>query len=193
MISSLIFSPDGWVLWVLIAMSALSLAAACYVFMSLMRAKLSVTDEQLQALRQQQNPFDGVLAKLVAFASQTNGSGAESVENRNGAFAARLLDQQKSGMRLLEVIAATAPLVGLLGTVIGMIEAFQQLQAAGSQVDPSQLSGGIWQALLTTAAGLVVALPALAAWHYFDRRFEAGRLCMNQVLAELPAAPSTSD
>jgi hypothetical protein len=63
-------------------------------------------------------------------------------------------------------IAAIAPLVGLLGTVFGMIEAFQSLLTAGSGVDPLVLAGGLWEALLTTAAGMAVAIPAsiLASW-----------------------------
>ena len=63
-------------------------------------------------------------------------------------------------LRTLEVIASISPLLGLLGTVIGMITAFQQLQQGGDVVDPKVLSGGIWEALLTTAAGLIVAIPA---------------------------------
>ncbi|MDO6806083.1 MotA/TolQ/ExbB proton channel family protein, partial [Wenyingzhuangia sp. 1_MG-2023] len=63
------------------------------------------------------------------------------------------------GLRPLEVIANIAPLLGLFGTVLGMIEAFQAMEAAGSKVDPAVLSGGIWQALLTTAGGLAVAIP----------------------------------
>lgn len=74
--------------------------------------------------------------------------------------------------RPLEVIGNVAPLLGLLGTVIGMIAAFNQLEAAGSQVDPSVLSGGIWEALLTTAVGLVVAIPAVAILNFLERNVE---------------------
>ena len=67
----------------------------------------------------------------------------------------------------LQVVASIAPLLGLLGTVFGMIEAFQQMELAGKNVDPSVLSGGIWEALLTTAAGLSVAIPIVVAESYF--------------------------
>ena len=67
----------------------------------------------------------------------------------------------------LEVVASIAPLLGLLGTVFGMIDAFQQMELAGKNVDPSVLSGGIWEALLTTAAGLSVAIPIVVAESYF--------------------------
>lgn len=65
----------------------------------------------------------------------------------------------EAGLRLLDAIAQTAPLLGLFGTVLGMIEAFQVLQAGGNSVDAAQLAGGIWVALLTTAMGLGVAMP----------------------------------
>jgi biopolymer transport protein ExbB len=82
------------------------------------------------------------------------------------------IHQLRSYLKPLEIIAALSPLLGLLGTVLGMIAAFQQMEAAGSQVDPSILSGGIWQALLTTAAGISVAIPVLMAHNWMDRKVE---------------------
>ncbi|WP_018870593.1 MotA/TolQ/ExbB proton channel family protein [Thioalkalivibrio sp. ALgr3] len=78
----------------------------------------------------------------------------------------------RQGLRPLEVIGALAPLLGLLGTVMGMIRAFQALEEAGSQVDPAILSGGIWEALLTTAVGLAVAIPVVAALNWLETRVE---------------------
>lgn len=83
-------------------------------------------------------------------------------------FAKRELTQARSGLRALELIATIAPLIGLLGTVLGMIAAFQALQEAGSRADPATLAGGIWEALLTTAAGMAVAIPASAALTWFE-------------------------
>ena len=73
-------------------------------------------------------------------------------------------------MPTLEVIAQVSPLIGLLGTVIGMIDSFNELELGGSLVDPSILAGGIWTALLTTAMGLIVAIPALVSHYFFDRK-----------------------
>ena len=78
------------------------------------------------------------------------------------------LKQAGSGLRALDLIATIAPLVGLLGTVLGMIEAFQALQDSGARADPAALAGGIWEALLTTAAGMAVAIPASMALSWFD-------------------------
>ncbi|MEZ5986090.1 MAG: MotA/TolQ/ExbB proton channel family protein [Hyphomonas sp.] len=79
------------------------------------------------------------------------------------------------GLRVLDIVVQLAPLLGLFGTVLGMIEAFQSLQEAGSQVDPSALAGGIWVALLTTAAGLAVAMPTSMALTWFESRINADR------------------
>ncbi len=77
--------------------------------------------------------------------------------------------------RLLELIGLIAPLLGLLGTILGMITAFQALQESGQQADPTVLAGGIWEALLTTALGLIVAIPAIVAFNLIENRMEALR------------------
>ncbi len=86
--------------------------------------------------------------------------------------ASRQLETLSGYLRALEVIATLSPLLGLLGTVLGMIQAFQELAIAGSQVDPALLSGGIWQALLTTALGLAVAIPVVLVHSWLERRVE---------------------
>lgn len=78
------------------------------------------------------------------------------------------LARSRTGLRALELIATIAPLLGLLGTVLGMIAAFQVLQQSGSRADPTALAGGIWEALLTTAAGMTVAIPASVALSWFE-------------------------
>ena len=86
------------------------------------------------------------------------------------------LSRAERGFRLLDSIAQVAPLLGLFGTVLGMIAAFQALQEAGASVDPSALAGGIWVALLTTAGGLAIAMPTSLALSWFESRTEADRL-----------------
>jgi biopolymer transport protein ExbB len=73
-------------------------------------------------------------------------------------------------LSLLNLIAGLAPLVGLLGTVVGMVRAFQTVATSQGPVNPSMLAGGIWEALLTTVAGLTIAIPALLFHHYLDQR-----------------------
>ncbi len=82
--------------------------------------------------------------------------------------ARRELAEVRAGLRLIELIALVAPLLGLLGTVLGMISAFQSLEASGGAADPATLAGGIWEALMTTAAGMAVAIPASLALGLFE-------------------------
>lgn len=80
----------------------------------------------------------------------------------------------------LATVATTAPLIGLLGTVLGMINAFSRLSASGN-VDITMLAGGIWQALLTTAAGLSVAIPSLLAHRWFCREYDKNAFAMQHM------------
>ena len=78
-------------------------------------------------------------------------------------------------IKILAAISHIAPLLGLLGTVIGMMKAFQAIQLKTISLNPvaaGDMAGGIWQALATTAAGLIVAIPAMVAYHYLagDRK-----------------------
>lgn len=86
------------------------------------------------------------------------------------------------GFRLLDSVAQLAPLLGLFGTVLGMIEAFRALQDAGAQVDPSLLAGGIWVALLTTAVGLAVAMPTALVLSWLEQRMETERVIADKAI-----------
>lgn len=97
---------------------------------------------------------------------------------------------------LLASAAAIAPMIGFLGTVTGMIRAFQQIQGLQGQVNPSVLAGGIWEALITTAAGLAVGILALFAYNFLFNRIS--RTVNNLERAstdfiDLLQAPSTAD
>lgn len=83
-----------------------------------------------------------------------------------------VLQSLRAWLRPLEVIASLAPLLGLFGTVLGMITTFQQLEAAGNQVNPAILSGGLWVALLTTAVGLAVAMPVVVILNWLERQVD---------------------
>ena len=100
-------------------------------------------------------------------------------------LAVEQIERLRSYLRPLEVIASVAPLLGLFGTVLGMIEAFQQLEQAGSQVDPALLSGGIWEALLTTAVGLAVAMPVVAALAWLERTVDRLSQVMESVVTQV--------
>ena len=89
-------------------------------------------------------------------------------------------------LSVLATIANISPLLGLLGTVIGMIRAFMVVQSMGNKVSAAMLAGGIWEAMLTTAFGLSVAIPTLICYDYFISQANdyATRLedCLNEIL-----------
>lgn len=80
----------------------------------------------------------------------------------------RELEEGEKHLRILSVIGNIATLLGLLGTVTGMIQTFITIEASGGTAEVALLAGGIWEALLTTAAGLSVAIPTLVMYHYFE-------------------------
>jgi biopolymer transport protein ExbB len=88
-------------------------------------------------------------------------------------------------LRFLETVAQAAPMLGLLGTVIGMISAFGELSSKGGAIDPSALAGGIWVALITTAAGLSVAIPVYFISMYFEARVDHERSYMEAAIAKV--------
>ncbi|SEN54149.1 outer membrane transport energization protein ExbB [Loktanella fryxellensis] len=105
----------------------------------------------------------------VAMQSATDPALTDAAAREETARVARAaLEEGRSGLRALELIATIAPLLGLLGTVLGMIGAFQALQQAGVRADPAALAGGIWEALLTTAAGMAVAILASVGLSWFE-------------------------
>ena len=91
-------------------------------------------------------------------------------------------------IKILATIAHIAPLLGLLGTVAGMAKVFQVIQMKAVMLNPvntADLAGGIWQALLTTAAGLIVAIPAIVAYHYLVSKVQDFVLEMERSATEL--------
>ena len=109
---------------------------------------------------------------------------ADTEADINRIGSARIRDME-SWLRGLSAIAHLSPLLGLLGTVMGMIEAFMQIERVGSQVDPAVLSGGIWEALLTTAFGLAVAIPAMAAYFYLEGEVDRTRAGMKDAVVRV--------
>lgn len=118
------------------------------------------------------------LVPVVDMAMTTPDAGSERLQ----AEAEMRFTRLETGFRLLDSVAQLAPLLGLFGTVLGMIEAFRSLQSAGSQVDPSLLAGGIWVALLTTAVGLVVAMPTALVLSWLEQRMEKERVIADKAI-----------
>ena len=111
----------------------------------------------------------------------------ETTRRAKGALA-----EAAGGLRAIELIATIAPLLGLFGTVLGMIAAFQALQEAGSRADPGTLAGGIWEALLTTAAGRGVAIPAAAALVWVEAQADRLRRDLEDIATQVHTRAPTA-
>ncbi|MFH1036293.1 MAG: MotA/TolQ/ExbB proton channel family protein [Pseudomonadota bacterium] len=114
----------------------------------------------------------GPVGRVLHAAAQVNPKDRETLETV-------LIDAQQNEVRHLERYLSTlaaignlAPLLGLLGTVLGMIKAFMVIQEMGGKVNAVVLAGGIWEAMLTTAFGLIVAVPDMAAHSYLAGRVD---------------------
>ncbi len=123
------------------------------------------------------NGRGGPAARVAAHAMSTLVAGTAEARAREDTERVALgeLAGLRAGLRVVEATVQTAPLLGLFGTVLGMIASFRALQAAGAQADPAVLAGGIWVALLTTAVGLAIAIPAALVLTWFQGRIERER------------------
>ena len=130
--------------------------------------KISQSRELLNSII---HPSSNIITSILDNKNLSN----EDRENEVSIIGEKQLRNLEFLLKPLEVISNVAPLLGLLGTVIGMITAFSKLENAGSKVDPAILAGGIWEALLTTAFGLIVAIPALAAFYWLDGKVDKVR------------------
>ena len=179
----------GPVVLVLIATSIATVAVIFYKLWQFLRAGVG----RHKALREAVTAWDGgdraaaraalgrsksYLAPVIDMGFSGQADDLDRLRSEAEARFARL----ERGFRFLDTVSQLAPLLGLFGTVLGMIQAFQALQEAGSQVDPSILAGGIWVALLTTAVGLAVAMPTSMVLSWFESRMDAERVIADHAI-----------
>ena len=175
----------GPVVMVLLGMSVLALTLMLLKLIQFRRCRVGATQPAREALalcragrpeeaieRAAASPDPTSQALARALRGQQRALAESAIREEVLRYGTNALFELRRGLRPLEVIGSLAPLLGLLGTVLGMIEAFRQLEAAGNQVNPAILSGGIWEALLTTAVGLCVAIPVVAVLNWLERRVD---------------------
>jgi len=173
----------GTIIIILLAMSILSLTIIIYKYIQFYFSNLKdhIAIDKIYSLIKNKNLLEAKklsevtinpCSKIILVIINTKGMKKEQVEGELTIQGELILRKHSYLLKPLEVIANLSPLLGLLGTIIGMIIAFSSLEKAGSNVDPSILAGGIWQALLTTALGLIVAIPSLASFYWFDNKID---------------------
>ena len=139
----------------------------------------------------------GPVARLVKVAILNRERGRDGVREALEEAGLVEVPPLEDKLNLIATIAQIAPLLGLLGTVLGFIRIFAKLQAQGTLANVQDLSGGVWEALICTAAGLAVAIPCYAGYNYLVSRVNAIVLDMEKsateivnIVTELPAQKS---
>ena len=168
---------DGWVMVPLGVFSVLALAICFNRFWALAYERVfpSVVQEALasgelaELMRNERQPSS--LQKVLTGVLNHRDAGVEIAESALEDVLIAEVQRLERYLTTLGTIASISPLLGLLGTVLGMIEVFQALTATGAR-DPSMFSGGIGEALITTAFGLSIAIPALICHRHFQRRVD---------------------
>jgi biopolymer transport protein ExbB len=191
------FLTDGGpVLWLILITSAVALSVFIERLIHLHRAQINST-EFLNGVRnvlKRDNVVEaisicdatpGPVARLVKIAILSRDHGRErvreAIEEAGLAEVPRLEDK----LNLLATIAQIAPLLGLLGTIVGFMDIFGKLETAGLHAQIGQLSHGVWRALICTAAGLAVAVPCYAAYNYLVSRINTLVLDMERAATEI--------
>jgi biopolymer transport protein ExbB len=199
-----------WILWLLVALSVLSVALVVERWLYYWRT--GVDGDELGA-RLQDEMRKGNLQGAWQLVKDGHTSSIECavvaaglVSLRNGAQAAseamlsakaRMRPALDANLSMLATIGSNAPFVGLLGTVLGIIKAAHEMNAGAGQGNPSAVMSGVFEALVATAVGLFVAIPAVVAYNLFERKVRT-RLAQvdslaHLLLANLPVANLPAD
>jgi len=194
-----VFLAGGPVMWPILLCSIFALAIILEKFWHLNKIKIdtqkflgNILDrikrheikEALQACDNTKNPIAHILKAGILKYDRTRDQIKEAIEDASLYEIPKL----EKNLSILATIAHISPLLGLLGTVTGMVRCFQTIQAKATSfhpVSPGDLAGGIWEALLTTVAGLIVAIPAFVTYNYLVSRINNFILEMEKASTEL--------
>lgn len=146
----------GWIGYIIIALGVIGLLVALLRFVMLFKAERGVRQQQKQTTPNPKNP----LGRILSVYDPKHADDVETLQLKLDEAILRETPAIERGLVTLAILAAVAPMLGLLGTVSGMIETFQSITLFGTG-DPKLMSGGISQALVTTELGLAVAIPIL--------------------------------
>jgi len=173
-----IFLKGGVLMWAILFCSVIALAVVIDRFLVLRRAKINVPAFMVRVrgfiknkdmsgaasyCMQEKSPIANMVRKGLRKFGMGHARVKEAIENAGRQEVSKL----EKGLSVLATIAGVAPLLGFLGTVTGMIQAFMTIEDLAGAANPTDLAGGIWEALITTAFGLIVGIPALAFYNYF--------------------------
>lgn len=196
-----------WVMWLLIALSLLSISAMVERWLFFRAAEKDVEDlaEKLCRIVERGHVAEAqefldrrgtIEASVLARSIRWMRGGADSLADSIDAEMTKKRKELERGMNLLGTLGNNAPFVGLLGTVIGVIQAFNQLGAGQDKAAMGNVMAGIAEALVATGVGLFVAIPAVVAFNVFQKKvgdvednLSAVAKQLGAILRAVPAAP----
>jgi biopolymer transport protein ExbB len=173
-----IFLKGGWLMWPILVCSIIGLAVVIDRYTVLRKTRINVPafmvrirgmikkkdiSGAISHCMQEKSPVANIVRKGLKKYRLGHTRVKEAIENAGRQEVSKL----EKGLTILATVAGVAPLLGFLGTVTGMIQAFMTIEDLAGAANPSDLAGGIWEALTTTAFGLIVGIPALAFYNYF--------------------------
>ena len=191
-----LLANGGLVLWFILLISAVAIVVFIERFLHFHRAQINSLEflNGVRTVLKRENVVEalsiceatpGPVARLVKTAILSRDHGRERVRESLEEAGLAEVPRLEEKLNLLATIAQLAPLVGLLGTVLGFIQMFIKMQNAGLNANVSQLSSGIWQALICGAAGLAVAIPTHAGYNYLVSRVNSIVLDMERAATEI--------
>jgi biopolymer transport protein ExbB len=191
-----LLANGGLMLWFILLVSAVGVAVFIERFLYCHRAQINSTEflNGVRTVLKRDNVVEalsicdatpGPVARLVKTAIVNRDHGRERVREALEEAGLVEVPRLEEKLNLLATIAQLAPLLGLLGTVLGFIKTFSYMQSQGLYAHLSDLSTGIWQALICTAAGLAVAIPAHAGYNYLVSRVNSIVLDMERASTDI--------
>ncbi len=176
-----IFVKGGWVMLPILIASIIAVAIIIERYTVLKKAKINVPSflikirnllkrkdvrGAIEYCMEEKSPMSNIVKKGLKKYRFGHQRVMEAIE----AAGKQEINRLEKGLSVLATVSGVAPLLGFLGTVTGMIGAFMRIEDLQGSASPSDLAGGIWEALLTTAFGLIVGIVALAFYNYFVSR-----------------------
>ena len=190
------FRDGGLMFWVLVLTSAVGVAVFIERVLHCHRAQINSAEflNGVKTVLKRDNVVEalsicdatpGPVARLVKTAILNRDHGRERVREALEEAGLSEVPRLEEKLNLLATIAQVAPLMGLLGTVLGLMQVFGKMQADGLSADLPTLSGGVWEALICTAAGLAVSIPSHAGYNYLVSRVNSIVLDMEKAATEI--------
>ena len=178
-----LFMGGGWLMWVLVALAAVMIFIFVERFIAIRKAtrldnnfmsriRDYISEGNIGAAIDLCRRTDSPVARMIEKGIERIGRPMSDIQTAIENVANLEVSKLENGLPFLATIAGGAPMIGFLGTVMGMVQTFMDMAAAGGTVDMSLLSGGMYVAMVTTVAGLVVGIPAYFGYNYLVARIE---------------------